>query len=230
MNRLSVEQHFLSMRQTKAQICQRAGISLVVFDEARKRVAQAKARSTIERLGRSTSFDRLRMRAALGLGQPHDLQFNAVLARGRGRLPAGVAPIDEGDLDAVVGGYPASIRFTDRLLGSLANKLPGSSSIQSVTACLKDIAEFYAYGGKSNGCGLCTSNLLSSITAVSGTNTAGYTLAQWQAFYLVCNANKGAQPGHSPHQRGGRGRASVRHQQEDAGRDPLAAERHSLPD
>ncbi|SOR31374.1 protein of unknown function [Methylorubrum extorquens] len=95
---------------------------------------------------------------------------------------------------------------------------------------LKDIAEFYAYGGKANGCGLCTTNLLSSITAANGTNTTGYTLAQWQAFYLVYNATKGAQPGHSPHQRGGRGRASVRHQQDDAGRDPLAAERPSLPD
>lgn len=108
----------------------------------RKPVAQAKERSTTERLGKSTSFDRLRMMATLGLGQAHDLQFDAVLARGRGRLPAGVALIDEGDLDALVGGYPASTRITDRLLGSLANKLPGSPSIQSVTASLKDIAEF----------------------------------------------------------------------------------------
>ncbi|MCP1535454.1 hypothetical protein J2W79_000511 [Methylorubrum extorquens] len=82
------------------------------------------------------------MWSALGLGQLHDLQLDAVLARRRGRLPAGVALIDDGDLDAVVGGYPASTRFTDRLLGSLANKLPGSPSIQSVTASLKDIAEF----------------------------------------------------------------------------------------
>lgn len=67
-------------------------------------MAQGKERPTIQRRGSSTSFDRLRMRAALGLGQPHDIQFDAVLACGCGWVLSGVALIDEGDIHAVVGG------------------------------------------------------------------------------------------------------------------------------
>ncbi len=44
------------------------------------------------------------MRAAFGFGQLHDLQFDAVLARGCGWFLSGVALIDEGDFHAVVGG------------------------------------------------------------------------------------------------------------------------------
>ena len=103
-----------------------------------------------------------------------------------GRVPLR-APGDVAD-------YPASTRFTDRMLGSLANKLPGTPSIQSIAASLKDVAEFYSYGGKATGCGLCATNPLSSVTSVNGTNTTGYTLAQWQSFYSVCNDSKGRNP------------------------------------
>jgi len=125
------------MRQTKAttvQVCRRAGISLAVFAEPAEAGGPGKGALDDPALGQQHVLRQAEDEGRAGLGQLHDLKFDAVLARRRSRLPAGVAPIDEGDLDAVVGGYPASTRITDRLLGSLANKLPGSPSIQSVTA------------------------------------------------------------------------------------------------
>jgi hypothetical protein len=116
------------------QVCRRAGISLAVFDEPAEADGPGKGALHNRAPGQQHVLRQAEDEGRAGLGQLHDLKFDAVLARRRSRLPAGVTPIDEGDLDAVVGGYPASTRFTDRLLGSLANKLPGSPSIQSVTA------------------------------------------------------------------------------------------------
>lgn len=90
--------------------------------------------------------------------------------------------------------FPASTRFTDRLLGSMANRLPGTPSSATLFRGLQDIVDFYAYGGRADGCGLCATHPLSSVTSVNGTSTAGYTLAQWRTFYAACTDSRGRNP------------------------------------
>ena len=67
-------------------------------------MAQAKENSTTQRRGSRTSFDKLRMRAALDLREFDDLPFDAVRAGGLGRLLTGVALVYIGQIDAVPGG------------------------------------------------------------------------------------------------------------------------------
>lgn len=106
------------------------------------------------------------------------------------------------DLIIRKGADPTSAAGTlSRMLGeritasqTISNKLPGIATPARVGGALKDIAEFYSYGGKAEGCGLCATNPLSATTSVNGINTTGYTLAQWQAFYSVCADVKGRNP------------------------------------
>ncbi|CAO4162744.1 hypothetical protein [Methylorubrum populi] len=87
--------------------------------------------------------------------------------------------------DGDVADYPASTRFLDKVLGGIANKLPGTPSADTLTRGLQDVVAFYAYGGKADG----QVHPLSSVTSLNGVNTSGYTLAQWQSFYSACADN-----------------------------------------
>ena len=79
------------------QVGEGAAISLVVFDEPAE--ASGPGEGALDDPAPGQQHE-----AALGLGQFHDPQFDAVPARGCGRLFAGVALIDEGDLDVIVSG------------------------------------------------------------------------------------------------------------------------------
>ena len=81
----------------EVQVCQGACIAFVIFDEPAEACGAGKAAFDDPPAGEQHEAPR-------GLGQLHDLQFDAVRTGGHGRLLAGVALIDEGDLDARAGG------------------------------------------------------------------------------------------------------------------------------
>lgn len=99
-------------------------------------------------------------------------------------------PLTDTSAGAVNAGWVHSV------LGSLANKMPGTPSSINLFRGLQDVVDFYAYGGKADGSfgssgGYVNRHPLSGVTSVNGVNTTGYTLAQWQSFYAGCNDGKG---------------------------------------
>ena len=79
------------------EICERAGIALVVLDEASE--ADRPGEGALDHPG-----SRQQDEAALGLRQSDDLQCDAVLARSLSRPLPGVALIDIGEVDVIAGG------------------------------------------------------------------------------------------------------------------------------